>query len=109
EAVKAAKKLGVSVTGLPKQRNKLPKTKLGSLVDEYRDIRDIRLAMGAITEALKKVESELTNHIIENVDADSAGVVGQRFKAIVVREQKPVVEDWEALYEHIRKKKAFDL
>lgn len=110
EAVASAKKLGIGVTGLPAPKAKLPKTKLGSLVDDLRDLREMRLAMSKVADALKEEETRITEHFIEVMDAnDEGGAVGKRFKAVVVRDTKPVAGDWDALYEHIRKTKSFDL
>lgn len=107
--LKAASKLGVKVSGLPAVRAKLPKTKLGALADELHDVRTVRLALSKIVEAVKAEEQRITDHIIETVSIDEGGVVGKRFKAVIVRENTPVVEDWDALYAHILKKKEFDL
>lgn len=110
DAVKAAGKLGLKITGIPTFRKTLPKAKMGPLVDEYRDIRELRLAASKFADALEAEEKRIMNHIIENVDADeSSGVVGKNFKALVKREQRPVVEDWDKFYAHVKKTGAFDL
>lgn len=108
-ALKAVAAEGIKIVGLPTIKAKLPKTKLGALVDEYHDVREARLALGKVVDAVAEYEKALTEHIIENVSADAGGVVGKRFKAIVKRESIPQVEDWDTLYEHIRKTKSFDL
>lgn len=109
DAVKAAGKLGLKITGIPAFRKTLPKSKMGSLVDEYRDIKELRLAASKVVEAIEDEEKRILNHIIENVDADSNGVMGLRYKAEVKREQRPTVEDWEKFYAHVKKTGAFDL
>jgi hypothetical protein len=108
--LKAAKKLGITVTGLPGLRAKFPKTKLGALADELHDVRDIRLALSKIVDAVKQQEDAITNHIIDTVDADtSGGVVGKRYKAIIVRKTIPVVENWDSVYEYIKRTDSFDM
>lgn len=112
EALKAAAKSGfkITLTGLPAIRKSLPKTKMGALADELHEIRDARLAVSKLADAIKAEEQRITDHIIETVDANSeGGVIGKRFKATIVRESKPVVDDWDKFYEHVRKTKSFDL
>jgi len=110
EARARAEKLGIEVTGLPKVKDKLPKTKLGGLADQLHEVREARLAMQGIADAIKKEEQRIIDHIIETLDADTeGGVVGLRYKATVVREEKPVVEDWEAFYNYIAETGGFDL
>jgi len=108
--LKAAEQLGVKVTGLPKPRTTFPKTKLGALADELHDVREVRLALGKIADAVKAHEDAITSHIIDTVDADvSGGVVGKRYKALVRRESIPVVEDWDKFYGFVKKTNGFDL
>lgn len=110
EAVKAAKKQGVEVTGLPKVGGKLPTKKLGSLADQLHAIREVRLAVAKVADQLKAEETRLTEHIINTLDTEAeGGVVGKRYKAIVRRESIPIVEDWEAVYGYIKDNDAFDL
>lgn len=110
EAVSAAKKEGVAMAGTFGARKTLPKTKLGKLVDELHDLRDQRLAINKVVEAMKAEEQRLTDHIIETVDADTeGGAIGKRFKAIIVRDFKPVIEDYEQFTAHIQKTGEFDL
>lgn len=109
EAVAAAGKLGLKISGIPSIRKTLPKTKMGVLVDEYRDIKDLRLAADKVAEALRNEEQRILDHIIENVSVDEGGVVGKRFKGIITTDRKPVVEDWEKFYAHVKKTGNFDL
>lgn len=106
----SAAKLGVTISGLPSFRKALPKTKLGGLVDEYHDLREVRLAVGKVAEALQAEEQRILNHIIDTVDADTeAGAVGKRYKGVIKRELVPVVEDWEKFHAYIKKTGSFDL
>lgn len=87
---------------------KLPKS-LGACVDLLHDTREDRLAAGRKVDDMKKDESFITNHIIDNVPKGDAGAVGKRFKAIVVTDDVYQVEDWEAFYKHLKKTGEFDL
>jgi hypothetical protein len=108
--IKAAAQLGIKVTGLPATRTKFPKTKLGQLADELHDVREMRLALSKITDAVKAHEDAITNHLIDTVDMDvSGGVVGKRYKVLIKRETIPVVEDWDKVYDFIKKNDSFDL
>lgn len=100
----------VKVTGLPTPRKTLPKSKLGKLADELKEVQQVRLALNKLTEAVKAYEQSIVDHIIDNTDLSvSAGAVGTEYKAIVMREDLPMVEDWDKLYAHIAKKKSFHL
>jgi hypothetical protein len=110
EARARAEKCGIEVSGLPAAKDNLPKTKMGGLADKLHEIREARLALQGIVDAVKREEQRIIDHIIECIDADTeSGVIGKHYKAIVVREEKPVVEDWDKLYRHIREHDAFDL
>lgn len=110
EAVNAAKKLGLQITGLPNPKVKLPTTKLGSLVDEYHATRELRLAIDKVASAIKEEETRLADHIIDNLDKhNEGGAVGKRYKGIIIREKVPQVADLDKFYEHVRKTKSFDL
>ena len=109
DAVKAAAKSGITIVGLPKGKGKLP-AKLGGIVDDYHDLRQLRLALDKVVNAVKAEETRMTNHIIDNLNKhDEGGAVGKRFKAIVRQEQVPQVTDWSEFYAFVKKKDAFDL
>lgn len=111
ELLRVAKAYGLAITGLPKARTKFPKTKLGALADEYHDIREIRLVLQKITDAVKQQETAIVDHLIDCVSADdtSSGVIGKRYKAVVKRKTVPIVEDWDVFYTHLQKTQEFDL
>jgi len=108
-AVKAAGVLGLKIFGLPTLRAKFPKTKLGGLVDEYHDVREARLALNRVASEIETYEKAILGHVIESVSANEGGVVGKRYKGVIIRETIPVVEDWDALYAHVKKTSGFDL
>ena len=86
----------------------IPET-LGACVDKLDSTRKARLVLQREVEALKKVESELQDHLINNVPKDSAGVFGRVMKALITKKDIPQVADWPAFYKYVMKKKAFEL
>lgn len=88
---------------------KIPKT-LPECVDLYDQLREQRLAIQKQAEALGKQESELREHLINNISkSTSAGVIGKIKKAVVIVEPKPVVEDEAAYFKFAAKKGNEDL
>lgn len=95
--------------------------KLGDVVDGYRDIRELRLAMAKEVEAVEKVERAFREHLINNLEkSNEKGVFGLRFKALHKTKRIPKVindpraedgsaEGWRLLHEHIYQTGEFDL
>lgn len=99
----ADKKLALKV---PKLR--IPKS-LGACADTLFDIRQDRLALEKVVDAMKANETTLTNHIIDNLPRGDTGAAGKHHKVQTRVEQVPQVEDWPKVYDHIKKTGAFDL
>jgi hypothetical protein len=78
-------------------------------VDKLDSTRKARLVLQREVEELKKVESELQDHLIRNVPKGSAGVFGRVMKALITTKDIPQVADWPAFYKYVMKKKAFEL
>lgn len=87
---------------------KLPKS-LGACVDLYHDTREKRLEANRVTEGIKKDETFIAEHIINNVPKGDSGAIGKRYKGVVKTEDVFQVEDWEAFYKHIQKTGSFEL
>ena len=87
-----------------------PLPPLAQCPDEYRRVRDIRLAMEKEVEAVRAYESALKNHMIQSIPKDTAGVFGLQFKAQVVT--KPTIRvsegGWPALAQYIAQTGRFD-
>lgn len=86
--------------------------KLGDVVDGYRDVREIRLAMAKEVEAVEKVEHMFREHLINNLEkSNEKGVFGLRFKALHKTKRIPKVidGDWTAIHQHIYNTGEFDL
>lgn len=87
----------------------LPKT-LAGCADELYERKTARLALDKQAEAAKKIETFLTEYIIDNLPRQEAeGVAGK--KARVQRQPKeiPQVENWDQFYAHVKKTGSFEL
>lgn len=78
--------------------------------DEYRRVREIRLAMEKEVERVKAYERAIENSLIADIPRDSAGVFGLQFKA--QRTEKETVrvspEGWPVLASYIAQTGRFD-
>lgn len=82
---------------------------IGLCADEYSEVRALRLAMEKEVEAVKARESEIRNHIIENLSKSSdTGAAGLRFRAQIVQKRTYRVTEWPVLWSWIRKNDRFD-
>jgi hypothetical protein len=87
---------------------KIPKS-MGACADLLFDMKQERLALDKVVEAMKANENSLTNHIIDNLPKGDTGAAGKHHKVQIRTEQIPQAEDWEAIYKHIKKTGDFDL
>lgn len=87
---------------------RIPKT-LGACADLLFDIRTQRLEAQKVVDAFKAQETELRDHIIENVEKGSSGAIGKHHQVQVYTDAVPRIEDPDALYKYIKKTGAFDL
>ena len=85
----------------------LPKS-LGMCADFYHDIQQLRLAMESEVKAIQARESEVREHIIENL-AVGDKAKGRAYKALVVSDEKPTPDDWDKIYAYVKKHNRFDL
>lgn len=87
----------------------VPKT-LGRCADEYHEVRELRLAMQKEVDAVKARESEIYNHLVDNLSAsDDTGAAGLKYRAQIATSEEPTVQDWEELYDYIHENDRFDL
>lgn len=87
----------------------IPKS-IGRCADELADVRALGVAMGKEVALVKKRESELRDHIIENLSTgDDTGASGQKYRAQIKVDIKATVTDWEDLYDYIVEHDRFDL
>ena len=87
----------------------LPKT-LAGCADLLYTTRRARLEMDKQVEAMKARETELRQYLIDNLPVSEAtGVAGKVARATIVTKDEPEVENWDSVWEYIRKNKAYDL
>ena len=87
---------------------------LGGAVDLYHDLRELRLMQENLAETTKRRETEVQDHIINNLSKSAAeggntGVAGQRYRAQIVVKEKFNAIDWGILHSWIRKNDRFDM
>lgn len=86
----------------------MPKS-LGRCADLYHDIRELRLLMDKECAAIKARETEIQEHVINNLPKGDTGASGLRYRAQVRTEDKPQIADWAAFTGYILEKDRFDL
>jgi hypothetical protein len=87
---------------------KIPKS-LGACADKLFELKQDRLALEKVVDAMKANETALTDHIINNLPKGDTGACGKHHKAVVVTEDIPRAEDWDKVYAYIKKHNAFEL
>jgi hypothetical protein len=89
---------------------KIPK-KMGEAADLLYTIRANRLDLEKQAAELKAQEGLLKQHFIDRLGKDQAaeGVVGSLCTVRVLSDVFPIVTDWDAVYEYIKKNGEFDL
>ena len=89
--------------------NPLPEA-IGPCADLYAEVRDLRLAMQKHVDAVKARETEIREHIINNLSkSDNTGAAGKRYRAQVVTKLKPALRSWEDFTAFVVKAGRFDL
>ena len=83
---------------------------IGRCADAYHDVKELRLAMDKEVKAIKERETELYNHIVDNLSvSEDTGASGKRYKAQITTSEEPTVTDWEALHDYVYEEDRFDL
>jgi hypothetical protein len=85
---------------------------LGQVVDAYKELRDVRLAMEKETELVASAERRFKEHLVQSLSkSDEAGVFGLKYKAKHTTKRIPKVMDegWGKLYSFIQQTGRFDL
>lgn len=86
-----------------------PKT-LGACADELYRIRGDKAALAAQIKALETKERLVEEKFIAELPkSDQEGAIGRVAKAVIRTNDVPTVEDWQAFYGYVGKKKRFDL
>lgn len=83
---------------------------IGLCADLYAEVRELRLAMQKHVDDVKARESEIREHIIDNLSkSDDTGAAGKRYRAQVVTKLKPALKDWEMFTKYVQTQNRFDL
>lgn len=87
----------------------LPKS-IGLCADLYSDVRALRLMMEKEVEAVQARETEIRDHIINNLSkSDDTGAAGKRYRAQIVMKTVPKLADWKAFTGYVLERDRFDL
>lgn len=87
----------------------LPKS-IGLCADLYSDVRALRLMMEKEVEVVQARETEIKNHIIDNLSkSDDTGAAGKRFRAQIVMKEVPQIADWAVFTGYVLEHDRFDL
>jgi hypothetical protein len=83
---------------------------IGLCADLYAEVRELRLAMQKIVDAVKERETEIKEHIINELPkSQNTGAAGKRYRAQVVTKDVPTLKDWDALTAYMTRTGRFDL
>lgn len=83
---------------------------IGLCADLYSEVRELRLAMQKHVDAVKQRESEIREHIINNLSkSDDTGAAGKRYRAQIVTKDVPALKDWDAFTDYVIAHGRFDL
>ena len=88
---------------------KFPKT-MAACADLLFEVKQARLAADKVAAELKSKESQIIEHIINNLPkSEATGVAGKLARATIVVKTIPVVKDWDKFYAYVKKNSAFEL
>lgn len=83
---------------------------VGLTADLYSEVRELRLAMQKVVDAVKARENECKEHIIQNLSkSDDTGAAGKRYRAQIVQKEVPTLKDWDAFTSYVAKSGRWDL
>ncbi len=83
---------------------------LNELIDEKKSIKDQLTDLNVEISKLKEREDTIDTKIIEKLDSEGLARSANEVASVSIREDfVPDVQDWDALYEHIRDTEDFSL
>lgn len=86
----------------------IPKS-LGAVADQLKEVSELRLLMAKEVDIVKDRETELKEHLIENLSTDDTGVSGRKYHAQVKTKPQATVDDWEKVWDFVVEKDAFHI
>ena len=87
---------------------KMPKT-MGACADLLYETRQKRLDLQKSVDELQKQETQIREHIINNLPKTDTGASGKIARVSVVTKRVAQVLNWDELYKYIKKTGQFDL
>ncbi len=85
-----------------------PKT-WGGCADLLFKMKERRLAAEKKAGEMRAEEQRLMDYIIKNMPKSDTGAAGRKARVSVITKTVPTVENWDALYAHIKKTGSFEL
>jgi len=83
---------------------------IGLCADLYAEVRELRLAMQKHVDNVKARETEVREHIIDNLSKSlDSGAAGLRYRAQIVMKEHPSLKDWDAFTSYVAANRWFDL
>ena len=87
----------------------IPNT-VGRAADLYKEVSALRIRMDKEVKKVKARETELKNHMIDNLSkSEDQGAVGLLYRVQLTEKVKPTAVDWEKIYDYIVENDRFDL
>ena len=87
-----------------------PPPTLGACADELFTLREEKSRLAALVKAVEAKEAAVREKLIAELPkSDQEGAIGKLAKAVIKTDEVPQVEDWQAFYAYVGKKKRFDL
>lgn len=87
----------------------IPKT-IGRTADLFKEVAALRIKMEKEVKKVKARETELKNHMIDNLSkSEDQGAVGLLYRVQLTEKLKPKADDWEKIYDYIVENDRFDL
>lgn len=83
---------------------------MGASADLLHEVRDMRLLLDKLASAVKSRESEIQEHIIQNLSSgDDTGAAGKKYRVQIKTSDKPRPDDWGKIHQWIKDNNRFDL
>jgi hypothetical protein len=83
---------------------------IGLCADQYHEVRELRLSMQKVVDEVKARETEIREHIINNLSKSSdTGAAGKRYRAQIVKKAVPQLRDWDSFVKFVSHNKRWDL
>lgn len=83
---------------------------IGLCADLYSEVRELRLAMEKVVATVKARETEIKEHIVQNLSkSEDTGAAGRKYRAQIVKKIVPTLKDWDAFTAFVAKYNRWDM